>query len=46
MKTNEIKCLSCNKEIKSENLKKHSNTKIHLKNVLNKVNAMKLNISL
>ena len=41
MKNNEIKCLSCDKIIKSFNLKRHSNNKKHKLNVEIKVNKMK-----
>jgi hypothetical protein len=44
MKKDEIKCLSCDKVIKAKNLKRHSRAKLHLKNVENKVGAMKLRI--
>ena len=43
-KENKIKCLSCDKKINENNLKNHSETKSHLKNVDKKVNAMKQNI--
>jgi hypothetical protein len=43
MKNDEMKCLSCNKVIKARNLIRHSNAKLHLKNVEKKVNAMKQN---
>jgi hypothetical protein len=39
MNKNELKCLSCDKIIKSKNLKKHSETKTHLKNVNKKVSV-------
>jgi hypothetical protein len=44
MEKGEMKCLSCDKVIKSRNLKRHSKAKLHLKNVDKKVNAMKRNI--
>lgn len=44
MKKNQIKCLSCNFIIQVSNLKRHDKKNTHLKNVKNKVNAMKRNI--
>lgn len=40
----EMKCLSCDKVIKTKNLKRHSEGKLHLKNVKKKVNFMKRNL--
>ena len=45
MKKNEIKCLSCNKIIKSFNLKRHNKSKLHNKNVDKKVDNMKKTIN-
>jgi hypothetical protein len=41
MENNEIKCLSCDKIIKSFNLKRHSDSEKHKINVEKKVNKMK-----
>jgi hypothetical protein len=43
MNQDEMKCLSCDKVIKSKNLKRHFKGKLHLKNVEKKVNFMKRN---
>ena len=43
MKKDEMMCGSCNKVIKSRNVKMHSKAKLHLENVEKKVNAMKQN---
>ena len=45
MKVNKIiECLSCDKEIISQNLKRHNKSKSHLKNVDKKVASMKCDI--